>query len=532
MPELIGYVSDETYLALPDVAVEITDGTSVWQTRSSASGAIRADLAPGRYRVTLAKQAYGAKHSDVRVGNDRDPHLFRLLSDRIAGYVWPKWARAGERGEVRIHSPEPYRLSLRRCGAETGPERLIGWFDEHAPRSTVQVTPDGDYTRTGAAWNERGYPDALQRPYVDAPDRSGLYYFHVEGESGAHFSFPWVVAPSRPESDIAVLASTNTWNAYNNFGGRSNYINAAGLPDAPALVPRLELRRYQESSFSENGFPDGSYPPLSFERPEPLNQIGLREPPGDPIRGRQPCHLAAAEWRLLAWMERNGYPYDLYSDAQLHDATLDLDRYRVLVLNAHPEYWSRQMYEAVRSWVYERGGRLAYLGGNGVDCEVQFTGADSLVFRTQAVEEGGPYESRMHRSYQPTSALLGVVFSYAGAMTAAPYRVVDGTHWAFEGTGLGEGDEFGAASLHERCPGGASGHETDKAGAHTPAGARVLARGLNPDGGGAEIVHVRAAGGGEIFSVGSITWAASLLVDDAVSAVTRNVLDRFRTPNG
>ena len=47
-------------------------------------------------------------------------------------------------------------------------------------------------------------------------------------------------------------------------------------------------------------------------------------------------------------------------------------------------------------------------------------------------------------------------------MTAAPYRVVDAGHWVFAGTGLTNGDVFGQQSLHERIPGGASGHETDK----------------------------------------------------------------------
>jgi hypothetical protein len=31
------------------------------------------------------------------------------------------------------------------------------------------------------------------------------------------------------EGTLAALASTNTWNVYNNFGGRSNYINPGGF---------------------------------------------------------------------------------------------------------------------------------------------------------------------------------------------------------------------------------------------------------------------------------------------------------------
>ena len=55
-------------------------------------------------------------------------------------------------------------------------------------------------------------------------------------------------------------------------------------------------------------------------------------------------------------MEREGFEYDYYAETQFHFGQLDLDRYKVLILSTHPEYWSRTMYFAVKSWVQERGG--------------------------------------------------------------------------------------------------------------------------------------------------------------------------------
>jgi hypothetical protein len=517
---LIGYVSDERFTAVGDASVELVGDDNVYSLlRSSPSGAVYGDLPDGHYRVTLGAAGLGSKRGELDLGAGGAPHQFRLLSERIFGYVWPKWSVAGHTAALRVHSPEPYRLSLVRCGRKLSFRQLLGWFDEHGPRATAQILPDGDFSQTGVGWRDSGS--------VVAPDESGLYYFFAEGESGAFFSFPWVVAPTTPRAPMAVLASTNTWSAYNNFGGRSNYINAARLPEYPTVVAHLDLPRYRQGTPVEHSFPDDAYAPLSFERPESLNQIGQHERPSDPIRGRQPCHLAAAEWRLYSWLERERYRYDLYAEAQLHDGTLDLDRYRVLVIHTHPEYWSRAMYTAVKRWVFERGGRLAYLGGNGLDCEVEFLDATRLHFLTQNEEPGGPFENRMHRAFEPTSSLLGVMYTESGAMVAAPYRVVDGDHWAFAGTNYRKGDMFGAASLHERVPGGASGHETDKRTPSSPRGTRLLAKGMNRDDGGAEIVHFETEGGGQVFSVGSITWSASILVDEGVSKVTRNVLDRF-----
>jgi hypothetical protein len=83
--------------------------------------------------------------------------------------------------------------------------------------------------------------------------------------------------------------------------------------------------------------------------------------------------------------------------------------------------------------------------------------------------------------------------------------------------------------LHERVHGGASGHETDKMSPSSPPGTVLLAKGLNPDDGGAELVCYELASGGAVFSVGSITWPACLLVDAGVSRITNNVLARFLT---
>jgi N,N-dimethylformamidase len=518
---LIGYVSDEYYAALPEVAVELHGAAgSATLTRSWPSGAVHADLPAGEYEVCLSCAGYGSKRVQAHLAPTKPLH-FRLLSDRLLGYAWPKWCRGGAQVEFRVHTTAPYKLGLWRYGLHKEFVRNIGWYDNHGPRAAMQVLPDGHFVETGVRW-DNGH--GLHRQVIDAPERTGLYYFHARTEAGEFTSFPLVVAPRQPSARVAVLASTNTWNAYNAFGGRSNYIMAAHMIDRPIVNAKTDLPRYRGVDYGE-WKSAAEFAPLSFDRPEPYNCVPEHDECAGPIEGRQACHLAPAEWRLLGWLERELIGYDLYADEQLHTGALDLDAYGVLVLNTHPEYWTEEMYRRAKAWVFERGGRLMYLGGNGLNCKVELLDEGRALRCLNAWPAG--FESRFHVQVESEANLLGVAFSDLGVMTVAPYEVLQPAHWIFAGTGLRRGDRFGLKTLHERYGDGASGHETDKITPYAPKNAELLARGLNPDEGGAHMVYFDTPKGGAVFSVGSITFPSALLCDPACSIITANVLRRF-----
>src|ERR1051326_6997906 len=288
------------YLALPGVAAEFHAGQTgdVTVMHSSPQGAFYGDLRPGRYHVTLSKAGYGSKTSSALIGTET-PLQFRVLRDRLLGYMWPKWVRGGEPAEYRVHGTEQYQLTMWRYGLKKEFVRMIGWIDEHGPDSNRQILPDGDFTQSGVKWNEHGF---AARPTIVAPDRSGLYYLWARTPSGESFSFPWVIAPRHAQAKIAVLASTNTWNAYNNFGGRSNYINPEGLPPRPVVNSRQDLGRFRDPKpFSVWRWNDDQFQPLSFDRPEPHNHLLDDGEVTDPVRGRVQCGQAPGEWRLLGW---------------------------------------------------------------------------------------------------------------------------------------------------------------------------------------------------------------------------------------
>jgi len=299
---------------------------------------------------------------------------------------------------------------------------------------------------------------------------------------------------------------------------------AARMIDEPILNSKSDLPRYKLSDYGEwKSAPE--FEPISFDRPEPYNHVPEATECHHPIEGRQACHLAPAEWRLLGWLERQGHAYDLYADYQLHDGTLNLDAYRILILNTHPEYWSEAMYRHVKRWVFERSGRLMYLGGNGINCAVEFLDHGKHMRCLNQWPAG--LESRFHHRVESEANLLGVVFTDPGAMTSAPYEVHTADHWVFAGTGLERGDLFGTKILHERYGDGASGHETDKISPSSPKNTLLLAKGRNPDDGGAHLAYYETPKGGAVFSAGSITYPTGLLSDPNISRITSNVIERF-----
>ncbi|GGM61883.1 N,N-dimethylformamidase beta subunit family domain-containing protein [Dactylosporangium sucinum] len=537
MTVLIGFVSDEMYVAIADAQIEFVPagGDTSLDVRSRASGAVWADLPPGNYTVTIAKPGFGRKTTAVEIGAGTEPVQFRLLSDEsLLGYVWPKYARAGQTGELRLHVNEPFQVSLWRYGWQKEKVCDIGWFEAFAPGGDMQTIPDGDIVASGVDWNHArfAFPPDLDLRTVTAPDRTGLYYFHVNTRSGRFTSFPWVVAPAVPTNRIAVLAANLCWNAYNDWGGRSNYVAASRLPGRPSVNVTQESPWFRPTGAV--WWTAAAYAPLSFDRPEPINAIGESDDIGDPITRTGTEHVAPGEWRLLGWLEQQGYPFDLYAESQLDEGVLDLGAYDVLILNCHPEYWTTSMYDRVKTWVQDSGGKLLYLGGNGINCSVDIDGSamtvqnmdlsDWLPSRSY-VGEGALMPSRFGLRHELESNLLGVGMTLTGMGTGAPYSVVAPDDPVFAGTGLARSDQFGHGFLAMRCPGGASGHETDKRDAGTPPGTRLLAAGLNEDGGGAEFVTYSTASGGLVYSVGSINWPTSVVVDSAVAAITRNMLD-------
>jgi hypothetical protein len=67
---LIGYVSDEMYVAVSNAQIEFLSENFQVEVRSTASGAIYADIPIGEYTVVLDHSNFGRKTSLVTIKPD------------------------------------------------------------------------------------------------------------------------------------------------------------------------------------------------------------------------------------------------------------------------------------------------------------------------------------------------------------------------------------------------------------------------------------------------------------------------------
>ena len=399
---------------------------------------------------------------------------------------------------------------------------------------------------------------------------SGVYAARLATEDGDD-EVPFFVRPprGRPTARIAVLVPTLSYLAYaNEHNSWSNPIPATpGLDrilDAVGERDRYAAERRLKSIYEMHT--DGSGVAYS-SRLRPI--VNMRSDYGMPLLLGGP-HQFPADMELLAWLDRRTFDYDVITDEDLHHEGMSLvEGYRALLTGSHPEYWTERMLDALENWLAQ-GGRLMYLGGNGLYwvtsifpehphvLEVRRGHAGTGVWRSEPGEvhhasTGEPGGLWRFRGRAP-QRFAGIGFTAQGFDASLPYRLEAGARdaratWIFEGV---EGSEVGAygSVLH-----GAAGFEIDRVdeALGTPPHALVLAtaRGFSDvyqatsedvltsdsqQGGTvsplvrADMVFYEGPNGGAVFSTGSIAWCGALLDEDGendVSRITENVLRRF-----
>ena len=537
-----GIVRDaELCLPLPGVKVQSAGGSRL-ETLTDENG--KWELPAGGGEVLFSRDGFVSK----RYRSEVIPGMVRLLSDRLLGYQDRLNFSPGETVAVRVHSVSPYSATLVRYGQRR--EEILN-LGEYQP--LCQTVPDRFFVDTGLRW------ETAFRYQVPKDARPGLYGLLLVSADGRErrFAIPMVVSTPAQcwgvRSRLLVLAGTSTWLSYNIYGGRSRYRNFETTASQGFQVDRMSTRLRRWVNAKTGGLaarakrvivsprpgggsgPDWVHFRLSVKRPFTNCELESDSGPLEPFTN----HLAAGEWRVLAWLEREGIDYDIVSGLELDRNPEILKHYRAILLSTHCEYWTEGMYSALRRFHLENGLGLLNISGNSIYRQIEFyedgsSRCVSLFFGRDCADE---------------TEITGVrtdVYDYA---TCAPIKVVNPVSPLLKGCPVKKGSIFGISSLNRHTPPadtfynpgrpgsgqagsphglqgeGASGWETDKRPPHRLGEFEILAKGLNR-GGGAELVYRLPEGSrGFAFSASSITFGGSLLIDPVAGWITRNAID-------
>ncbi|MEY2468846.1 MAG: hypothetical protein QOF21_1544 [Actinomycetota bacterium] len=365
--------------------------------------------------------------------------------ETVTGYCWPQSAGAGDRVALHLSSSggRPVSIEIARVGAT----RDVVFSDE-------AVAAEEHATPKDAASNGCGWPAAMTLD-VDPAWRSGYYEvvltIDVDGKTRRDFAF-FVV---RPQGAAIVLAlATNTWLAYNDFGGPNLYTGGT----------RVSMQRPMAAGYLYK-------PPGKGRR---VTGTGAPDPQNAAHVGYvQLNHLSGyagsagwPDWELpfIQWAEREGFEIGVVTNADLEEHPEVLDDARLYLSVGHDEYWSKGMRDTVEAFV-ARGGNAAFFSGNTSLWQVRLEGdepndamvgykgflKDDPLFGTDRARETTTFWSD-HIVARPENHMTGVSFVRGGyhrigknvTSGLGGYTVHRADHWMFEGTGLGYGDILGA----------------------------------------------------------------------------------------
>lgn len=506
--------------------------------------------------------------------------------DDIEAYCTPLSCRAG--GTVGIHvstRAERFDILVERWGAE----REAVWH--RAAVTGVYEAPPQGADAEGCTW-----PVSVEVP-VAGSWRSGFYlvtltaFGSAKGRDIAHACF--VVRPAVDASirSAVLVLDTNTWNAYNTWGGRSLYTGGAQVsfdrPFARGMLCREAVdrddRKARPTRWGEEPDIDG----LSFQ--------AYRTAHG------YPAAIGSTGWfshcrRFVEWAESAGYRFDMAISTDLDGEPTALDGYDLVLSVGHDEYWSAAQRDAVEQHV-GRGGNLVSCSGNTMFWQVRIersARATNMVCHKYSAHTDDPVVASGSPALmtgmwcdplvgRPEWTFLGAgsAFGLYHRFGAATPRGVGGfivyrpDHWLLDGTELRYGDVLGAADGvvgYETvgCPIAIDEFQLPVAASrpdlppdieivgHVPSSnlgvgeypssisalddqgdLEFLAGRLHGDTSEANLARVRHGNavmltcrpfgdeGGEVVTIGTTDWVFGLATDPAVAKVTANALDRF-----
>lgn len=388
-------------------------------------------------------------------------------------------------------------------------------------RGQLQEVPEFGY-RDGFGWK------AVTSFKVPEDWKSGVYIASFPTGQGVR-EILFIVRPKAPQSPLLLTIAANTYQAYNNVGGKCfyNYISTDQM--------RSET--------------------LSFDRPFQWDCLG---------------NFYIWDQFFINWLEAEGYAVDYCVNGDHDTEPVLLSHYQANVRIGHDEYNSRAECEQLQEFV-ARGGNFLLFAGNSFFCEVEMRNHGRQMFCAKPHYHDLPTPEKPETSFLNAienlrQRTVGLSYtSFVNAKTTVPgvflapttdefgfFRLVEPEHWAFAGTGLKAGDEFGRADSIVGVEGDAADLEfvngkpryTGRDGVSTHYKILALADAAADDRLAKHGIKLRESKGeanayatiaindtefkGTIFNAATIEWGHGLYREGGgVAQITRNVLNRL-----
>jgi len=384
-------------------------------------------------------------------------------------------------------------------------------------RGKMQNIPEYGY-RDGFDWEET--------VSFRIPDdwKSGVYIASFPTGQGPR-EILFVVRPETPSASILATIETNTYNAYNPVGGK-------------CFFPYISSDRIHSEL-------------LSFERPLQPDFMG---------------GFYAWDQFFTSWLDAENYEIDYCINSDIDNEPGILENYKAHLRIGHGEYTSRSECEQIQRFV-KSGGNLMTFAGNAFWhlVETRNNGRQLYCNKTRYVEHplgspDNPATSFLCSIDNLRQKTIGVYYtSSVNSKTAVPgvflaptteeygfFRVAQAGHWAFQGTNLLAGDEFGRADsivgvecdagdivLRDGKPyftgsDGISPHYKILAIADAAGGQLNVDLGIKHDKFYCTMAINENEFKGTVFTAATMEWGHGLYRDSSpLAQITRNVLDRL-----
>jgi hypothetical protein len=337
----------------------------------------------------------------------------------------------------------PVRVEIARVG---GRREVV--FAASSVATGAHETPK-TASSTGCEW-----PAALMVD-IDTTWRSGYYEVVMDIQVGEKVRRDYAFFVVRPTSTqrIVVALSTNTWHAYNDFGGTNLYNGGT----------HVSMRRPMAAGYLHKPLGKGRRVTGTGE-PDPQNAAHVGYIQLNHLSG----WAGSAGWPdweqpFIAWAEREGFEISVCTNADLEEHPEVLDDASLYLSIGHDEYWSKGMRDTVEGFI-ARGGNAAFFSGNTAMWQVRIEGNDrDVMVGYKGFFKDDPFMGTARESEvttiwsdailaRPENHMTGVTFTRGGYhrigrnVTAGlgGYTVHRANHWIFDGTGLSYGDVLGA----------------------------------------------------------------------------------------